>query len=378
MDFHQIIHTLIVNRKILIRITATSAVILFLILFFIYPFTYESEVKILPPPESGDLSGLGSLLSGQDFSSLIMGGITNFNSQLYIEILKSRSAAEYVVRKHNLEEYFDSDNFQSAVQRLQDKLSVDLSKEGIVTLSVELSTSPFPIFTEQKDSVRNFAAQLSNTYVEALDKINREKLSSRSRNARKYIEGQIVITKAKLDSVEKALVEFQKKNKAVSLPEQVKAAIDAAAELKAEIIKTEVELGYLKNSLKGNNKTVLALNEKLQQLNKQYSKMESGGEDYLVAFGDVPELGREFAELMREIKIQNEVYILLQQQYYKEKIQENRDLPTVDILDEAIPPLKPVSPRIIYSTVLGSVFIFLLVSLVLIIQAKKHQIKPRS
>lgn len=378
MDFHQIIHTLIVNRKILIRITATSAVILFLILFFIYPFTYESEVKILPPPESGDLSSLGGLLSGQDFSSLIMGGITNFNSQLYIEILKSRSAAEYVVRKHNLEEYFDSDNFQSAVQRLQDKLSVDLSKEGIVTLSVELSTSPFPIFTEQKDSVRNFAAQLSNTYVEALDKINREKLSSRSRNARKYIEGQIVITKAKLDSVEKALVEFQKKNKAVSLPEQVKAAIDAAAELKAEIIKTEVELGYLKNSLKGNNKTVLALNEKLQQLNKQYSKMESGGEDYLVAFGDVPELGREFAELMREIKIQNEVYILLQQQYYKEKIQENRDLPTVDILDEAIPPLKPVSPRIIYSTVLGSVFIFLLVSLVLIIQAKKHQIKPRS
>ena len=67
----------------------------------------------------------------------------------------------------------------------------------------------------------------------------------------------------------------------------------------------------------------------------------------------------------------NEVYVLLQQQYYKEKIQENRDIPTVEILDEAIPPLKASSPRIIFSTVTGGILIFLLMSLITIISERK-------
>ena len=54
--------------------------------------------------------------------------------------------------------------------------------------------------------------------------------------------------------------------------------------------------------------------------------MEMGNQDYLVAFKDVPEIGRELAQLVREVKVQNEVYMLLQQQYFKERIQENRDL----------------------------------------------------
>ena len=65
----------------------------------------------------------------------------------------------------------------------------------------------------------------------------------------------------------------------------------------------------------------------------------------------------ELSKLMRTVKIKNEVYLLLQQQYYKERIQENRDVPTIDVLDEAIIPEKKVSPRIIYSTTVSFVFV---------------------
>ncbi len=67
----------------------------------------------------------------------------------------------------------------------------------------------------------------------------------------------------------------------------------------------------------------------------------------------------------------------LQQQYYKERIQENRDVPTIDILDEAIPPKKQVSPRLIYSTAVSSIFVLLLVSLFFIIKEKKLTIFNR-
>jgi len=112
----------------------------------------------------------------------------------------------------------------------------------------------------------------------------------------------------------------------------------------------------------------------LYQLQKEYEKFDIDSDDYLVAFSNVPELGMKLAKLMRTIKIKNEVYILLQQQYYKERIQENRDVPTIDILDEAIPPNKQISPRLGYSTVVGSVFVLLIVSLFFVIKEKKISI----
>ena len=96
-----------------------------------------------------------------------------------------------------------------------------------------------------------------------------------------------------------------------------------------------------------------------------------GNEDYMIAFSDVPNLGKELAGLVREVKIQNEVYILLQQQYFKERIQENRDLPTIETLDEAIVPQIPSSPRTIYSTFLGFLLFFLFTSLLFVINDKK-------
>jgi uncharacterized protein involved in exopolysaccharide biosynthesis len=85
----------------------------------------------------------------------------------------------------------------------------------------------------------------------------------------------------------------------------------------------------------------------------------------------VPELGKELATLLREVKIQNEVYILLQQQYYKERIQENRDLPTVEVLDKAITPLRKSAPKTVVSTITGGIFIFLAMSLLVVFEEKK-------
>jgi uncharacterized protein involved in exopolysaccharide biosynthesis len=335
------------------------------------PITYKAPVTILPPAEQDNMGGLGSLLSGGDFSALLPSSITQGNSQLYLEILKSRSAAEYVVKKHNLVHYYGTDNIHESCIRIKEDLDLDLSKEGIITLSVNISSSFIPILLSDKDSVKNFAAIISNSYVEALDKINREKISFKAKRAREYIENQLLLTKAQLDSAENKLMEFQQINNAISLPEQLQSAIEGSAQIKSEIIKTEIEIGLLEPNLRDDNKTLVALRKKLSELKQEYDKFEIGTEDYLIAFESVPELGMELAKLLREVKIQSEVYLLLQQQYYREKIQENRDLPTIDILDEAIPPLKASSPRIVYSTVISALFIFLLLSTYFILKGKK-------
>lgn len=375
MSWHEILNVILFNIKSILKITLLSTVILFLILLFVYPRTYRSDVSILPPENKEGLGGFGSLLNGGDFSSLLTGGMSSATSQLYVEILKSRTAALYVVDKLNLTKLFNSVDRIEAAKDLSEKLNINISKEGIVTLNVDVKSALLPMLFSDSDSLKNLAAVISNTYIEALDSINNEKLSSKAKSARIYIEEQISQTKKLLDSAETNLMEFQKRNKAISLSDQIKSTIEGSAELKTEIIKTEIELSLIKSDAGESNRLFNSLNKKLQELKNQYSKFETGDEDYLLAFQNVPALGKELAGLLREVRIQNEVYVLLQQQYYKERIQENKDIPTVEILDEAIAPGKSSSPKVILLTIAGSLSIFVLISAYIIFFENKKYLK---
>jgi len=374
MTLQDIIHLLIINWRNILKYTIGSAIIIFLYLFLISPITYNAPVTILPPPETDQMSGLGSLISGSGVGDFLTGKFAPGNSQLFMQILKSRTAAEYVIRKNNLLEFYGKDSEYEVIKKLNDDLELDLSKEGIITLSVKVSTGFLPLVFSDKEFVKVLSAKISNSFVDALDSINKEKISYRAKRSREYIEAQLQQTKIELDSAEINLMEFQQKNKTISLPEQLTSSIESAAKLKAEIVNTQIEIGLLEPNSRPDNRTLLALKKKLNQLNAEYEKFDIDSDDYLLAFSDVPELGMQLSKLLRNVKIKNEVYLLLQQQFYKEKIQENRDVPTIDVLDEAIPPKIQSSPRLIYNTVIGSIFVFFVVSLFFVIREKKISI----
>ena len=374
MTLHDIIHVVIINWKAILKSTLGAAIVIFFYLFLVSPVTYNAPVTVLPPPEADQISGLGSILSGSGVSDFLTGKFAPGNSQLFIQILKSRTAAEYVIRKNNLLEFYDEETEYEAIKKLQNDLSMDLSKEGIITLSVNVSTGFLPKIFSDSDSIKNLSADISNSFIEALDSINREKVSYRAKRAREYIEAQLQQTKTELDSAEIKLMEFQKQNKTISLPEQLTSVIQSAAKLKAEMVNTEIEIALLEPNSRADNKNLLALKKKLSQLQMEYDKFDIDSDDYLLAFSNVPELGMQLSKLFRNVKIKNEVYLLLQQQYYKERIQENRDVPTIDVLDEAIPPKKQVAPRLGYNTVLGSIFVLLITTLFFVVKEKKISI----
>lgn len=360
MTFHEIINQIIINRKSIVSVTFLVVILYALILYFIFPLTYRATVTVLPP-ETNRPMGLGALL-GNDLTDF-MGAGSQGNSQLYMEILKSRSAAEEVINKLNLKELWEIDNDFDATKELQKTINLELTKEGIIKLNVDLETKIFQRFSDEKENVKKLSASIANEYINVLDLINREKLSTKAKRARTYIEEQLIITKKVLDSAEFNLSKFQKDNKSVSLPEQISVAIETAAKLKKEIMTLEIELGLLSSNLRENNAQIQLLKSKLAQLNQQYSQIEMGSNDYLIAFNKVPELGLQLTNLLREVRIHNEVYLLLQQQYFKERIQENKDLPTVEILDKAIPPLRHSSPRLLYNSFLVFIISFLIITL---------------
>jgi uncharacterized protein involved in exopolysaccharide biosynthesis len=372
MSWHEMLNIVLFNIKTILKITIITTVFVFLILLFVYPRTYSSTVVVLPPEKNSSMDGLGSILAGKDLSDLFTASISNASSQLFVEILKSRSASLYVINKLKIQKLYDEKDINNAAKLLSEDLRIDINKEGMIKLNVLVNTTPLSTILDNESAKKKLSADLSNTFIEALDKINRDKLTSKSKRSRIFIEEQLQIVKVQLDSVENALMDFQRRNKAISLPDQIKSSIEAAANIKSEIAKLEIKLGLMEYDFRSDNKSYQFLLKELDQLRQQYAKIEIDSQDYFLAFKDVPALGKELSALVREVKIKNELYLLLQQQFYKDKIQENRDLPTIEILDRAIVPNKKTSPRTIFSAVVSSVAVFLFVSFYFCVTNRKR------
>jgi uncharacterized protein involved in exopolysaccharide biosynthesis len=150
----------------------------------------------------------------------------------------------------------------------------------------------------------------------------------------------------------------------VSIDAQARAAIEGAASIKGEIIAAQIELEVLKQFGTERQNEAVMLKSKIVELQKQLAKIESGdsvnespNDNVYITFKELPALGMELARLMRAAKIQEEVFKLITTQYEIAKIEEAKDLTTVQVLDRAVPPDRKIRPKrrliVIIATVAG-------------------------
>ncbi len=345
IDLLDYLNVIIKRRRMILR-NAFYAALAMALISLVLPKTYTATTTLLPPEDSSK-SGLQSLLANSPVSFLDLGGLGTSSADLFVEILKSRSVAEGVLQTkyayrdtlQNLYEIWGMSSRDQAVKKLRGKTTVILNEQGIIQIAVELHHP-------------ELAAQVANAYVAELDRVNREKSVSKAKNSRAYIEEQLQITEANLKKAATELAQYQSQFKALDLQEQTKVAIEKAGELKGTIIAKEVELQLALQIMKPNNPAVVRLQTELNELRKQFEHLQFGNsvafedkKDYFIPFSDVPEVGVRLAELLREVKVQETVWQLLNQQYYSAKIQEARDTPTVQVLDEAKPPERRTKPK---------------------------------
>ena len=79
MTYHEILNVILVHRNKILKVTILTMFFLFLILYFIYPVTFNSQTTILPPESKSQMGSLSSLIGGQDLSGLLSGSFTNAN-----------------------------------------------------------------------------------------------------------------------------------------------------------------------------------------------------------------------------------------------------------------------------------------------------------
>ena len=255
--------------------------------------------------------------------------------------------AEDVVKRFHLQERYEAEFLADAVKYLQGVTTVSLSKDGVITVKVE-ETDPV------------LASDMANFYVENLDRMLRLFDITEAGKQRTFIAERLVETEHELRRTEEALRQFQETNKVIALEEQAKGAVETAAQLKGEVMASEVQLEVMRKFATEANPEVIKLKRRIEEMKRHMAQMQYGkgwvlpsesrnpGEprnEIHIPFAQVPEIGLELARLTRDFKVQETVYALLIQQLEQAKITEARDMPTVRILDKAVPADRKSKPK---------------------------------
>lgn len=351
-------------RKFLILHLITVAVVS-VIIALIIPKTFTSSATVLP--ESGDnivstilptemTEGLGSAIGSLTGAS---GGGTN----KIMALLKSREIATDVVDEFDLMEKFEAATIEDAIQGFRDMVFVTIDDELMVRVSVNAKTGY--ISSEEEDrETSEFAHDVATYITDELDERFTELSVEKARFERELVEDRFEQNKEDLEAAEEALRDFSLKNSLIALPQQIQSAVETAATLEAQIITNQIELASLRQSF-GNNRPEVRQKEVIVEEAKNRLneiKLFGSTDDSLrlfPSFQAAPDLMMEFVELQREREVQSTLYEFLVRQYEQLKLQEARQSPTLQFIDEPAVPTKRSSPTrsilVIFLCVIGGV-----------------------
>lgn len=363
---------IIYKYRKLIGYIVGAALILSWIVSLVLPKMYIATSRVVPPQETNH--GLASLLSGSDdplggLAGNLIGNQTP--ATLYVGILKSRSVADALTQKFDLKKLYGSKYIEDVYRRLAERSTIKISKKDqLVIVSV-------------KDRDPQRAADMANTYVDMLNKINRDLNITRGKRKRLFLEGRLKEVRRGLGKAEIELKAFQEKYNLVSIEEQAKVAIKGAADIKGQIIAAQTELEVFKQFGTERQIEAVMLNAKIEGLQKQLDAIEHGKKmttdatiasgpkdesNFYIPFDDLPDLGMQLVRLTRNAKIQEKLFELLSAQYEMARIEESRDMNTIQVLDSAVPPEKKSSPKqrvIVISSILISALFAVLLAFIL-------------
>lgn len=313
----QVLRALSHWRRIL-AITLAAAVLGYGI-GLLMPRWYRATALILPPDET-------DLLSNLSFASRALSKFPVFGelgeyftpADIYKAVLKSRTVQEYIADRYDLSTVYRKKSREKTLKEFSKHAAIKLNPDGTIQVAVE-----------DRDPRR--AAEMTNAMLVALDEYNILKRNTQARRSRLFLERRLAETDSLLRASETALRRYQEVHHAVAPTSINSADMTAATDVMARKLMLEVRLGVLRGYLREDDEQVVQTRSELDQLKRGISTL--------------PTLQSELTRLMRDHKVQEQLYILLTAELEQARIQEAKDTPTVQVLDAAIPPERHQRPR---------------------------------
>lgn len=344
------------KRKVFIAAFVAVCTVGAIAVAFLLPKWYRAKTSILPSQYDQHMGISGNFaeftMSSAGFELPIMAT----PSDVYATMLKSETVRRAVIDELGLRDHYGVKSMHKMLIRLRDKTDIKVTGEGVVQL-----------YYQDKDP--DMAARIANAYIRHLDELNREVRSGKAKSDRLFIHSRLEATKVNLDNAQAALLDFQRKNSTINLDKQRDLALDAAAKIKTQLGLTRVSLDVKSQSYSPDHPEVKRLKLEVAELERQLASLETGQgrSSYLnLPLANIPALSVQYADLQSEVATQEKICDLLTGMYEEARIKEQKDTPTISVLETAYPPevkYRPMRGLIVISTFLASICLSVLIAL---------------
>lgn len=335
---------------------------------FALPDIYRANTKILPPQQnqssaSAMLSQLGGLAGGASAAL----GIKNPND-LYISLLRSRILTDKLIEKFDLKARYNQKYLENVRAQLEASSFINSGKDNIISIDVE-------------DKDPNIASAIANAYAEELSKLTSKFALTEASQRRIFYEKQLELTKEKMVAAENALASNIPNSGLISIDSQSKAVLETTAKLRANISAKEIQLKAIQAFVTPNSLQYKSAYQELNGMKSELIKLESGSisektsEKYsqLDATSNTkksPHAGATNFQLLRDVKYHQMLYEMLAKQFELARLDEVKDLPVIQVLDQAIvPEIKFKPKRALFA--ISSFFLGLIIALLSIYISEK-------
>ena len=333
------------RRRWLAKVIGVSTLVAVGIALLI-PNKYTSTAQLMPPDSQAlSSTSLLSALAGGPIVPSFTGGLMNARtpSGTFIGILNSQTAQDDIINRFDLRSVYHCKFYFNARKILTARTTIaEDKKSGIISIAV-------------MDADRNRARDITEAYIEELDKLINKVSTSSARRERIFLEERIKSVKSDLDASSLALSKFSSRNATMDPQKQGEATVDAAGKLQGELIMAQSELSGLKAMYTDDNVRIRQARARVDELQRQLRKMSGLGEDVdgatlksdqlLPSVRKLPILGFTYYDLYRQVAMQDTIYQTLTRQYELAKVQEAKEIPPVKVLDEPDVPERKSSPH---------------------------------
>ena len=320
---------------------------------------YKSTASVFPAEKAdllGGLEGIASLAKSFSPAKALTSLSGNSETDRYFgDSQKQYGYLMAIIQKFDLVHEYDITDYpiEKTTKELLSNVDFKVEDEGNITITVY-----------DRDPQR--AADMANYFVELLNKTNTELQGQNARGNRLFIEERYKKNIVDLDRAEDSLKAFQKINGVVALPEQTEASIKALAEISGQLALKEVQANVLRRTQSAENPTLVATQIEIDELRNKISQMNKGTGvpqnemKMFVPFSKMPDLGGEYVRWYRDVEIQYKILQFITPLYEQAKVEEQRQTPSVIILDRAVPAERKAKPKILLYALIAVVSSLLL------------------
>lgn len=338
---------ILINLLIVAILSTTYALLL--------PLEYKATATVMIPPETQTgFGGLSSLLGGKSSLASMgsrMFGLTNASEDVLLGIINSRSALVKIIREFNLVNYYEisDNNMDKVLKAFRNDISADPNEFGMIEFAVV-----------NKDP--KVSAEIANYMVGLVDSLNIKFNIERAKTNREFIEKRYLQNVSDLKNAEDSLYKFQKKYGIVAVPEQLEVTVKAAAEIESQLFKKETEAYFIEQTYGVNSIQYGGIKAEIELLKKKVQEIKNSSDlslssNILYPFKDMPDIAINYLRAFREVTIQESILEIVMPMYEQAKVEEQKSIPTILLVDQAVPPQLKYSPKRSV-IILGLLFLF--------------------